>query len=121
MNNSNKLKILELLKLPVDGGPFTVEGCNKQFRITDNLLICETGTVYRLAPFTLREVILGGVTVQWQPRLGERYWFPDFDSPDNSQYGYWENTLIPYRRMKRVGVYQTREEAIEKAKELWGV
>ena len=120
MNNSNKLKILELLKIPVDGSSFTVKGCDKQFRITDNLLIYEMGTNC-LAPFTLREVIVGGVTVQWQPRLGEKYWFPDFDSPDNSQYGYWDNTLIPYRRMKRVGVYQTKEEAIEKAKELWGV
>ena len=118
MNNS-KLKILELLKLPVDGGPFTVEGRDKQFRITDNLLIYETGTNC-LAPFTFREVILGEVTVQWRPRLGERYWFPDFDSPDNAMYGYWENNLIPHRRMRRVGIYQTREEAIEKAEELWG-
>lgn len=66
-------------------------------------------------------LIYGTVSIEklpWQPKLGEKYYYPcsAFDPPVNDYY--WCGDTVDFNIKKHVGVYKTEEEALEKAKEL---
>jgi hypothetical protein len=54
---------------------------------------------------------------EWMPKRDQLYYYP---YPDNNLYSndYWKDDYFDFAIRRNVGIYRTREEAIDKAKEL---
>ena len=55
---------------------------------------------------------------EFSPMNGEGYYFPVFDDIYGYDHAVWNDDSIDFNIKKAVGVYRTREQAIEKAREL---
>ena len=78
-------------------------------------------TVYMIP--TIEMAIEDGVmgSVPYNPEEGDMYYYPSFDICTMWLNGIWDDTKRDENTKKAVGVYRTKEEAIAKAKELWGL
>ena len=56
--------------------------------------------------------------VPWEPALGQLYHYPAACKTLGIDSDVWTNTTGDRLRRKRVGIYRTKEEAIQKAREL---
>ena len=72
---------------------------------------------------TIEMAIEDGVmgNVPYNPKEGDRYYYPCFDITYFWMTDSWEGNKRDSHIKKAVGVYRTKEEAIAKAKELWGL
>ena len=72
---------------------------------------------------TIEMAIEDGVmgNVPYNPEEGDMYYYPSFDICTMWLNGIWDDTKKDENTKKAVGVYRTKEEAIAKAKELWGL
>lgn len=55
---------------------------------------------------------------EFEPTLGERYYFPVFDIRKGVDWNKWEDTYCDNNTKRCVGAYRTYEQAIQKAREL---
>ena len=55
---------------------------------------------------------------EFEPEDGELYWYPHFYCSDGWARGRWYAADIDKSIKRNVGVYRTKEQALEKAKEL---
>ncbi len=54
----------------------------------------------------------------WAPKKGDKYWYLDSDSQGGILQDTFDNHVWDVLRQKRLGIYRTKEEALEKAREL---
>lgn len=74
-----------------------------------------------LEDIVLAELLLGKATYTipaWEPKVGEEYYYPDPGAERGVTCNMWDGYLLDYKIMERVGVYRTKEEALQKAREL---
>ena len=55
---------------------------------------------------------------EFEPKVGERYYYPNFENTEPWELREYRNNAFHNRIKRNVGVYRTKEQAIEKAKEL---
>ena len=67
----------------------------------------------------IEEGVMGNIP--YNPEEGDKYYYPSFDICTMWLNGIWDDTKRDENTKKAVGVYRTKEEAIAKAKELWGL
>ena len=61
-------------------------------------------------------------SVPFEPKEGDIYYYPSFDMRSSIWYNAnWQGSRKDENIKRAVGVYRTKEEAIAKAKELWGL
>ena len=79
----------------------------------------EDEVVFVEADFTYNTVIdLEFTEFEFKPMDGEDYYYPCFDDEGGYGFAVWRGDSIDSNIKKVVGVYRTREQAIEKAREL---
>lgn len=58
------------------------------------------------------------VECEFEPKLGETYWYPAIDRFELVWSKQWEDSIIDNRIKNTFGVYRTEEQALTKAREL---
>lgn len=58
------------------------------------------------------------IETEWEPRIDELFYWPSFMDEHGYAKGFWDDEVVCNRIKNTVGVYRTRKEAVEKAKEL---
>ena len=66
----------------------------------------------------LIDLLTGDCTVRWSPKIGDRYYYPSVKHQNGIDCCQWNDMRIDRLILKRVGIYETEEKALEKAKEL---
>lgn len=70
------------------------------------------------APTALSILLQGNVEIEWQPKEGERYYYPSYLFEDGYSEGDAFPTEMRERIQKNVGIYKTPGQAQQKAREL---
>ena len=73
---------------------------------------------WRTAEYQLKLILTGRWTIEKWPQKGDLYFYPEFAFSESYQADYWRGDEDEMNIKKRVGVYKTREGALQKAKEL---
>lgn len=103
----------------------TIETGGERYRVNEDGLSSEAR--HTLIPdgiledTVLAELLLGKATYTipaWEPKKWEGYYYPDYRSEYGVNRYAWEGDVLDYKIMDSVGVYRTREEALQKAREL---
>lgn len=69
----------------------------------------------------LVEFLIGKLEIEklpWTPRIGEEYYHPSISSSSGFNTMVWRGYIEDHNRLKRIGVYKTKEQALKKAKDL---
>ena len=114
-------KVAEMLGVELNEKFKIKEAPSTDFMLDSNGLYASSreGEVFwRDADYQLQLLLSGRWTIEKWPQKGDLYFYPDFADSEPFQADYWRGDEEEMNIKKRVGVYKTREDALQKAKEL---
>ena len=109
-------EVAEMLGVELKEEFYLKKGCFKYKLVKSGLLFKDGG--WYDASITLAELLSGEKEIEWRPKYGEEYYYPSFEYSRGADWHIWRNDEQDIRIKKIIGIYKTREEAQEKAKEL---
>lgn len=104
--------------------PFRIKGKDSWFRINNKgQIMWDAGTNQRdwyYDPNVLCRILNGSLTISEErfPKCEEIYYYPCPGTNDGINFEIWNNDDYDNNIKNRIGIYRTKEEAIEKAREL---
>ena len=116
---TNFEKIAEMLSVEIRE-KFKIKGqvSDREYFFTKDGFFVENGGVKSYGKIDLYELLHGSLVIDKFPKEGEIYWHPCFKNGTRISYGIWRGDRVDMSIENCVGIYRTKEEAQEKAKEL---
>ena len=117
---TNFEKIAEMLGVEFDK-PFKIKGYEVDYIINDKgfqLLVSKSKLHDPDARGILYELLRGELEIDRWPEEGDRYYHPSVVLPSGTRVKTFDGDTFDHIIKKRVGIYRTKEEAKEKAREL---
>ena len=112
---TNFEKIAEMLGVEFDKWFKIKQFKQEEFKITSNGLINNRGNYL---PNVFCDLLQGIFEIDRWPQVGDNYYAPSFKTQSKFSLEVWNDSDYDYSIKKCVGVYRTKEEAQEKAREL---